>query len=114
MEQAILALLGVVITLMLYLDRGRRADLALHREETQRRLTQMQEGTDKRLTQMEERTDKRLTQMEERTDKRLTQMQEEMQRGLARLTDMIMDLVSRVSRLESRGEAASTPSRPSR
>ena len=26
MEQAILAMLGIIITLMLYLDRGRRAD----------------------------------------------------------------------------------------
>lgn len=69
MDQAILALLGVIITLMLYLDRGRRADLALLRQETQK--------------------------------------------GFAHLTDVIMDLVSRVGRLEGRSEATSSPSQPS-
>ncbi|WP_420435551.1 hypothetical protein [Candidatus Poriferisocius sp.] len=69
MDQAILALLGVSITLMLYLDRGRRADIALLREETQR--------------------------------------------GFAQLTEVVMDLVNRVGRLEGRAEAASTPTKPS-
>ncbi len=69
MDQAILALLGVIITLMLYLDRGRRADLAQLREETQR--------------------------------------------GFAQLTEVVMDLVSRVGRLEGRAEATSTPTQPS-
>ena len=69
MDQAILALLGVSITLMLYLDRGRRADIALLREETQR--------------------------------------------GFARLTEVVMDLVNRVGRLEGRTEATSTPTKPS-
>ena len=69
MDQAILALLGVSITLMLYLDRGRRADIALLREETQR--------------------------------------------GFAQLTEVVMDLVGRVGRLEGRAEATSTPTKPS-
>lgn len=33
MEQAIIAMLGIIITLMLYLDRGRRADDAQIRRE---------------------------------------------------------------------------------
>ena len=35
MEQVIISMLGVVIVLMLYLDRSRRADLASHEDQTQ-------------------------------------------------------------------------------
>ena len=80
MDQAIIALLGVIITLMLYLDRGRRADLAQLRQEVHH------------------------------GDARL---REEMQRGFAHLTDMIMDLVNRVGRLEGRTDTSATPAQPS-
>ena len=91
MDQAILALLGVIITLMLYLDRGRRADLALLRQETHSGLTQIREEM-------------------QRGD---AQIREEMQRGFAKLTDMIMDLVRRVARLEGRADTEPTQAQPS-
>ena len=80
MDQAIIALLRVIITLTLYLDRGRRADLAQLRQE-------VHQGD--------------------------AQLREEMQRGFAHLTEMIMDLVNRVGRLEGRAKATSTPTQPS-
>jgi hypothetical protein len=52
MEQAILALLGVIITLMLYLDRGRRADLAQLRTETRADLAQLREETQAGFAQL--------------------------------------------------------------
>ncbi|MCY4272099.1 MAG: hypothetical protein OXF00_05595 [bacterium] len=92
MDQAIIALLGVIITLMLYLDRGRRADIAQLRQETQ----------------------SGLAQMGERLDNGLNQTREEMQRGFAylhkridKLTEAVLDLARRVGRLEGRAEATS-------
>lgn len=91
MDQAILALLGVIITLMLYLDRGRRADIAQLRQE-------VHQGD---------------AQLREEMQTGLAQLREEMQRGFAQLTEMIMDLVNRVGRLEGRAEATSEPIQPS-
>lgn len=91
MDQAILALLGVIITLMLYLDRGRRADLAQLRQE-------VHQGD---------------AQLREEMQAGLAQLREEVQRGFAQLTDMIMDLVRRVGRLEGQAEATSTPAQSS-
>ena len=94
MDQTILALLGVIITLMLYLDRGRRADLAQLREEMQRSIAQLREEMQRGFAYLHERIDK----LQERVDK---------------LTEVVMDLVNRVGRLEGRAEAASTPGQPS-
>ena len=102
MDQAILALLGVIITLMLYLDRGRRADLALHREETQRGFARMAEA-------MQSGDD----QIREAMQNGDAQIREAMQRGFAELTAMIMDLVGRVGRLEGRAEAEAVSSQHS-
>jgi len=130
-DQAILALLGVIITLMLYLDRSRRADTALLRQETQAGLAQMETRMDNGLAQMETRMDKGLAQMETRMDKGLaqvreevrlgdTQTREEMQRGFAylheridKLTEAVLGLARRVGRLEGRAEAASVSAQTS-
>ncbi|MDE0235597.1 MAG: hypothetical protein OXN95_00050, partial [bacterium] len=71
MDQAILALLGVIITLMLYFDRGRRADIALLRQETNQGLAELREEMTRGFAYVHERIDK--------------------------LTEVVMDLVSRVS-----------------
>ncbi|MCY4433544.1 MAG: hypothetical protein OXE45_07715 [bacterium] len=102
MDQAILALLGVIITLILYLDRGRRADIAQLRKEMQAGFAKLREEMQAGFAKLREET--------HQGDARL---REEMQRGFAQLTEMIMDLVSRVGRLEGRAEAVATPTEPS-
>ncbi len=87
MDQAILALLGVIITLMLYLDRGRRADIAQLRQEVHQGEARLREEMQRGFGYLHERIDK--------------------------LTEVVMDLVNRVGRLEGRAEAASTPTQPS-
>ena len=101
MDQAILALLGVIITLMLYLDRGRRADLALHREETHRGFTQMGEAMQNGDAQTREEMHRGFTHLQRRIDK-LTER-------VDKLTEVVMDLVGRVGRLEGRADSATTP-----
>ena len=109
MDQTILALLGVIITLMLYLDRGRRADLALHRKETQRGFAQVAEAIQSGDTQLREEI--------KNGD---AQLREEMHRGFAhlheridKLTEVVMDLVRRVGRLEGRADAEAASAQPS-
>lgn len=99
MDQAILALLGVIITLMLYLDRGRRADLTQHREETQRGFAQMGEAMQNGDAQTREEMHRGFAHLHERIDK---------------LTEVVMDLCGRVGRLEGRAdaEAASAQTSP--
>ncbi len=98
MEQAILALLGVVITLILYLDRARRSDIAQLR-------TEMRDGL------AEVRADNAQLRTEMRADN--AQLRTEMNDGFKRvyqridkLTDTVMDLCRRVGRLEGRVEAS--------
>ena len=90
MEQAIIALLGISITLTLYLDRGRRADNAKLRDD-------MKEGFKE-------------VRAEARSDN--TKLRDDMKEGfrevhsrLDQLTDVVMDLFRRVGRLEGRAEA---------
>ncbi|WP_419848781.1 hypothetical protein [Candidatus Poriferisocius sp.] len=87
MEQAIIALLGVSITLTLYLDRGRRADLAQLRTEMRADLAQLREETQAGFAQLHGRIDK--------------------------LTKVVMDLCRRVGRLEGRAETAESPTQAS-
>lgn len=87
MEQAIIALLGVSITLTLYLDRGRRADLAQLRTEMRADLAQLREETQAGFAQLHGRIDK--------------------------LTEVVMDLCRRVGRLEGRAETTESPTQAS-
>lgn len=105
MEQAILALLGVIITLILYLDRGRRADLAQLREEMHNSIAQLREEMHNSIAQLREETQRGFAYLHERIDK-LTER-------VDKLTEVVMDLVNRVGRLEGRAEATSTPTQPS-
>ncbi|MCY4256783.1 MAG: hypothetical protein OXE04_00605 [bacterium] len=105
MEQAILALLGVNITLMLYLDRGRRADIAQLRQETQAALARLEDKLDTKI-------DNGLSQLESKMDTKLEQLESKMDAGFNRvnaridyLTEVVMDLARRVGRLEGRAEA---------
>lgn len=94
MDQTILALLGVIITLMLYLDRGRRADIAQLRQETHQGLAELREEMHRGFAYVHQRIDK----LTERVDK---------------LTEVVMDLVSRVGRLEGRADAEAASAQPS-
>ncbi|MCY3860439.1 MAG: hypothetical protein OXG67_00525 [bacterium] len=120
MDQTILALLGVIITLMLYLDRGRRADLALHRKETQRGFAQVAEAIQSGDTQLREEIKNGDTQLREEIKNGDAQLREEMHRGFAhlheridKLTEVVMDLVRRVGRLEGRADAEAASAQPS-
>lgn len=112
MDQTILALLGVIITLMLYLDRGRRADLAQLRRETHNGFSQLRHEIQEGNRQLREEMQNGDTQIREEMQEGDRQLREEMQRGFARLADIIMDLVRRVGRLEGRAEAEATPAQP--
>ena len=93
MEQAILAMLGIIITLMLYLDRGRRADIALLRKG-------MHDGFNE-------------VRAEARADN--AHLRTEMNDGFKRvnkLTDIVMDLCRRVGRLEGRAETSEPTANP--
>lgn len=98
MDQAILALLGVIITLMLYLDRGRRADIALLRQEVHQGDARLREEMQAGLAQLREEMQRGFAHLHERIDK---------------LTEVVMDLVRRVSRLEGRADTEATPAQPS-
>lgn len=82
MEQAILAMLGIIITLMLYLDRGRRADIAQLRQETRADIAQFRKEANNGFKRVYKRLDK--------------------------LTDVVMDLCLRVGHLEGRAETSET------
>ncbi|MCY4163625.1 MAG: hypothetical protein OXE93_05350 [bacterium] len=130
MEQAILALLGVNITLMLYLDRGRRADIAQLRQETQAALARLEDKLEtkidnglsqleSKMSQLESKMDTKLeqletkmSQLESKMDTKLKQLETKMDTGFNRvnaridyLTEVVMDLARRVGRLEGRAEA---------
>lgn len=97
MEQAILALLGIGITLTLYLDRGRRADIALLRADNAKLRDDMHDGFKELRTEV-------------RADN--AQLRGEVHDGFKRvhnrldkLTNVVMDLCRRVGRLEGRAEA---------
>lgn len=115
MEQAILAMLGITITLILYLDRGRRADDALLRSDNAQLRRDMESGfkearaDNAKLTQdMNEGN----TQIRKEMRDGNAQIRKEMNDGLKqvhnrldKLTDVVMDLCRRVGRLEGRAEA---------
>ena len=86
MEQAILAMLGIIITLMLYLDRGRRADIAQLRTETNEGFKEARAENAKLRDDMNDG----FKHVHTRLDK---------------LTDVVMDLCRRVGRVEGRAEA---------
>ena len=116
MEQAILALLGISITLTLYLDRGRRADVALLRSDNAQLRRDMESGfKEARADNAKLRQDVRDSNAQIREEMRdgNTQIRKEMNDGLKqvhsrldKLTDVVMDLCRRVGRLEGRIEAS--------
>ncbi|WP_420431612.1 hypothetical protein [Candidatus Poriferisocius sp.] len=87
MEQAILAMLGIILTLMLYLDRGRRADIAQLRTETNEGF----KGARAENAKISDDMNDGFKQVHSRLDK---------------LTDVVMDLCRRVGRLEGRAEVS--------
>lgn len=90
MEQAILTLLGITITLILYLDRGRRADIALLRSDNAQLRRDMETGFKESRSEFKRDMETGFKRVHKRLDK---------------LTDVVMDLCRRVGRLEGRIEA---------
>lgn len=97
MEQAILALLGITITLILYLDRGRRADIALLRNDNAQLRRDMETGFKESRSEFKRDMETGFKRIDKRLDK---------------LTDVVMDLCRRVGRLEGRIDVAETPDNP--
>lgn len=97
MEQAILAMLGIVITLILYLDRGRRADIALLRSDNAQLRRDMEAGFKESRSELKGDMETGFKRIDKRLDK---------------LTDVVMDLCRRVGRLEGRIDVAETPDNP--
>ena len=93
MEQAILAMLGIIITLMLYLDRGRRADIAELRADN----AQLRHETNRHVQQFRKEVNNGFKRIYKRLDK---------------LTDVVMDLCLRVGHLEGRAETPDTTTTP--
>ncbi len=97
MEQAILALLGISITLTLYLDRGRRADIA-----------KLQENMNDGNTQIRQEMRDGLKAVRAENVKLRDDMNDgfkHVHSRLDKLTDVVMDLCHRIGRLEGRAEA---------
>ena len=98
MEQAILALLGISITLTLYLDRGRRADNAKLRQD-------MNDGNVQIRQEMRDGL-KAVRAENAQVRQELNDGLKQVHNRLDKLTDIIMDLCHRVGRLEGRAEAS--------
>ena len=102
MEQAIIVLLGIIITLMLYLDRGRRADDAQLRKdlndgmkELRAENAQLRQDMNDGNAQLRQDMNNGFKQVHSRLDK---------------LTDVVMELCRRVGWLEGRAEASASAS----
>ena len=111
MEQAILAMLGIIITLILYLDRSRRSDIALLRSDNAQLRRDMEAGFKEARAEME-------TGFKEARAEN-AKLRDDMNEGfkwvhkrLDKLTDVVMDLCRRVGRLEGRAEITEAPDSP--
>ena len=97
MEQALLAMQGIIITLIFYLDRGRRADIALLRSDNAQLRRDMESGFKESRSEFKRDMETGFKRIDKRLDK---------------LTDVVMDLCRRVGRLEGRIDVAETPDNP--
>ena len=115
MEQAILAMLGIIITLMLYLDRGRRSDIALLRADNAKLRDDMNDGfkgVRAENAKLRDDMNEGNAQLRDEMNGGNAQLRDDMNGGfkhvhtrLDKLTDIVMDLCRRVGRLEGRAEA---------
>jgi len=128
-EQAILAMLGIIITLMLYLDRGRRADDAMIRKDMNDGNAQIRKELNDGLkavraenAQFRKDMNDGNAQLRKDMNDGNARLRQDMNDGnaqlrqdmndsfkqvhsrLDKLTDIVMDLCRRVGRLEGRGE----------
>ncbi len=101
MEQAILAMLGIIITLMLYLDRGRRADDAQIRKDMNENNAQIRKEMNDGNAQIRNEMNDGNAQIRNEMNDGFKQVHNR----LDKLTDVVMDLCRRVGRLEGRAEA---------
>ncbi|MCY3861030.1 MAG: hypothetical protein OXG67_03545 [bacterium] len=130
MEQAILAmqgitltLIGIIVTLMLYLDRGRRADIALLRNDNAQLRRDMETGFKESRSEFKKDMETGFGESRSEFKKDMEsgfgearaendKLRDDMNGGfklvhnrLDKLTDVVMDLCRRVGRLEGRIEA---------
>ncbi len=108
MEQAILALLGISITLTLYLDRGRRTDNAKLRQDMNNGNTQLRQELNDGNSQVRQEMRDGLKAVRAENAKLRDDMNDgfkHIHSRLDKLTDIVMDLCHRIGRLEGRAEA---------
>lgn len=108
MEQAILAMLGLIITLMLYLDRGRRADDAQIRADMNEGFAQIRADMHEGDAQIRTEMNNGIAEARAENAKLRDDMKDGFKQIVSRLdklTDVVMDLCRRVGRLEGKAEA---------
>ena len=93
MEQAIIALVSLSLTLTIYLDRARRVDMATGFARLGGRIDELR-------TDMDGRIDDLRTEM----DGRIDDLRTEMHAGFAAQTTALVDLAQSVGRVEGRTE----------
>ena len=108
MQGIVLAMLGIIITLMLHLDRSRRSDIALLRADNTQLRRDMESGF------KEARADN--AKLRDDMESGNAKLRDDMESGFKRvhkrldkLTDVVMDLCRRVGRLEGRAEITEGP-----
>ena len=113
MEQAIIVLLGIIITLMLYLDRGRRADDAQLRKDLNDGMKELRAEN----AQLRQDMNDGNAQLRQDMNNGNAQLRQDMNDGfkqvhsrLDKLTDVVMELCRRVGWLEGRAEASASAS----
>ena len=122
MQGIVLAMLGIIITLMLYLDRSRRSDIALLRADNAQLRRDMETGfKEARADNAKLREDMETGMAKLRGDMEtgMAKLRGDMNEGfkwvhqrLDKLTDVVMGLCHRVGRLEGRAEIKEAPDNP--
>ena len=118
MEQAIIALVSLSLTLTIYLDRTRRVDMAAGFARLDGRIDELRTETtagfvrlDGRIDELRTETtagfvrlDGRIDKLRTETDGRIDDLRTEMHAGFAAQTTALVDLAQSVGRVEGRTE----------
>lgn len=100
MEQAIIALVSLSLTLTIYLDRTRRVDMAAGFARLDGRIDELRTETTAGFVRLDGRIDKLRTE----TTGRIDDLRKEMTAGFATHTTALVDLAQSVGRVEGRTE----------
>ncbi len=113
MEQALLAMQGIIITLIFYLDRGRRADIALLRSDNAQLRRDMESGFKESRSEFKRDMESGFKESRSEFKRDMETGFKRIDKRLDKLTDVVMDLCRRVGRLEGRIDVAEQRPDPS-